>query len=54
MVIRGISDCIDRKSAADATGCQTLAAQHASAVGFEILAKLEESRDSALASGDKR
>jgi nucleoside phosphorylase len=40
LIVRGISDLIDGKSKADARGSQTLAARHASAFSFEVLAKL--------------
>jgi nucleoside phosphorylase/tetratricopeptide (TPR) repeat protein len=39
LVVRGISDMIDGKSEAELAGSQELAARHASAFAFEVLAK---------------
>lgn len=45
LIVRGISDLIDGKHEADAANSQKLAARHASAFAFEILANLGEDRE---------
>ena len=44
LIIRGISDLIDGKRESDAANSQVVAAQHASAFAFEVLARLGEDR----------
>ncbi len=41
LIIRGISDLLDGKSRADASSTQEMAARHASAFAFQILARLD-------------
>ncbi len=41
LIVRGVSDLLDGKSHADAHGSQEMAARHASAFAFEVLAKLD-------------
>jgi len=46
LIIRGISDLINDKEETDKEGWQEIAAQHASAFAFEILAKVMEDKES--------
>ena len=41
LIVRGISDLLEGKAEADRAGYQSLAAQHASAFAFEILAQID-------------
>lgn len=41
LVVRGISDLLERKQAADAKGWQEIAARHAAAFAFEVLSRLD-------------
>lgn len=52
-VIRGISDLIDNKSEVEANNSQVIAARHASAFAFGILAKLGEAEPWLLSSSER-
>jgi nucleoside phosphorylase len=55
LIIRGISDLINNKRKADAANYQKIAAQHASAFAFEVLAKLAgESQQNKLMSSSSQ
>ena len=54
LIVRGISDLIDGKSKADAGGSQEIAARHASAFTFEILAKFDVNGVSNQTSEEKK
>ena len=41
LIVRGVSDLIDKKDVADSEGYQRLAAEHASAFAFQVLAQLD-------------
>jgi len=53
MVIRGISDLIDNKNSVDKAGYQEIAARHASAFAFAMLANLKLSDESMLGNESK-
>jgi nucleoside phosphorylase len=53
IVIRGISDMVDDKQTTDANGYQPIAARHASAFAFEMLANLNP-EDSTKSSADSK
>lgn len=54
LIVRGISDLIDNKSSYDAQGSQKLAASHAAAFAFEVLAQLDIPQDHHASEAGKR